>query len=272
MNGHQHTPARRALCESFMMLEAGTWHSMAQSAELSLSLGEESITDFVLLFLRSRHRNTVFVRKFNRRQERKSGADWEWWFTDGTRWFGMLVQAKRLNPVQLTYDHLFHGGKSNHARQANSIIGSAGAAIPHLYPAYCFYNWVPTLSANAQACQCRDGAHLLGFTIADAYGIKRLILDGTNQYTHVARVARPVHCLVCCPNHASDSVADSAHAKVNDLRGLGEIGRIQTERVPEPVGDPPEYVRGVVGQDASRESAPPRPGLAGIVVFNVPKE
>lgn len=255
-----------------MMLEAGTWLSMERAAEVALAIGEESITDFVLLFLRDRHRNSVFVRKFNRRQERRTGADWEWWFTDGARWFGMLVQAKRLNPAQLTYDNLFHGRKSNHARQSNSIIATAKAAMPRLYPAYSFYNWVPTLSSNAPACQCRNGAHLLGFTIADAYCVKRLILNGTNHYAHVSQVARPVHCLVCCPNHSASSVADSAHAKVGDLRGLGKIGRIQTERVPEPVRDPPEYVRMTIGQDVVGESAPPRPGLAGVVVFNIPLE
>lgn len=254
------------------MLETGTWLSMARSAELSLSLGEESLTDFILLFLRDRHRDTVFVRKFNRRQERKVGADWEWWFTDGAQWFGMLVQAKRLNPAQLTYDNLFHGGKSNHARQANAIIGSAAAAGTKLYPAYCFYNWVPSLSANAQACQCRDGAHLLGFTIADAYCIKRLILDGTNDYASVSQVARPVHCLVCCPNHAVGSVAESAQAKVTDLRGLGDLGGIRAADVPESIRNPPDYVRAALGQDTNQETLPPRPGLAGVVVFRIPGE
>ena len=39
----------------------------------------------------------ILVRTYTRWEEsRESGADWAWWWEGETRWFGALVQAKRL--------------------------------------------------------------------------------------------------------------------------------------------------------------------------------
>lgn len=272
MNDHVHHFARNGLCRSFTALGQWTWQSMQDATQYALPIGEESITDFALLFLRQQSPSSVFIRKFTRRQEWRTGADWEWWFTDGARWFGMLVQAKRLNPTQQKYENLLRGKKSNHANQVNALIRRAGAQHPPLYPAYCFYNWLPGVDPNEQVCQCKDGANLLGFTIADAYCIKRMILNGTNQYRDVARVARPIHCLVCCPLHDSDSIAESARDKVRDLRKLGQLSRLRPRSIPETTQDVPDYVRSVsMEQEFGLEpTAPPKPGLAGVIVVSQP--
>lgn len=274
MNGFPVNPERRTLCQSFMHLESWTWQNMEQSDRTGLQVGEESITDFALLFLRTNNPRTVFIRKFTRRQERKTGADWEWWFTDGRRWFAMRVQAKRLNSRTQTYDNLIRGSQANHARQVNDLIRSANGQNPQFYPAYCFYNWLPNVSEGTQACQCHDGAPLLGFTIADAYCIKRLILNGRSSYRDVAQVARPIHCLTCCTLHPDrNSLALGAYNKVRDLRGLTELPRLRPAPIPEPTAEVPGYVLQTFEAEYQAEAVEaPKPGLAGVVVIRIPSE
>jgi Holliday junction resolvase len=55
-------------------------------------MGEETITELLLLELKRRHENEIKIVPFNRRQEARNGADWAWSF-EGKQWLGMRVQA-----------------------------------------------------------------------------------------------------------------------------------------------------------------------------------
>lgn len=63
--------------------------------DVSISYGEESITEQNLLELRRRHWPFTHVRTFNKREESKNGADWEWHVIGRVRTLKMRVQAKR---------------------------------------------------------------------------------------------------------------------------------------------------------------------------------
>ena len=65
-------------------------------ANVSISYGEETITESNLLEIRRRHPKLVRLRTFTKREEGKIGADWEWHIVGRRRTFKMRVQAKRL--------------------------------------------------------------------------------------------------------------------------------------------------------------------------------
>jgi len=56
-----------------------------------VSYGEETITESNLLEIRRRHPELVRVRTFPKREEAKSGADWEWHIVGRRRTFKMRV-------------------------------------------------------------------------------------------------------------------------------------------------------------------------------------
>ena len=62
-----------------------------------LRRGEETITEDLLLNVKKAHPSEVIEYQFNKREKSFTGADWEWWLTDGRLWFGLLIQAKRLD-------------------------------------------------------------------------------------------------------------------------------------------------------------------------------
>lgn len=98
--------------------------------------GEETLTDVLLVECG----DTVRYAKFNKPQEGRTGADWLWWFVDGTsgECFGMLVQAKCLHKepndrwsIDLAY------GKPR-GKQVESLLAAAERfQVPACYVLYC---------------------------------------------------------------------------------------------------------------------------------------
>ncbi|WP_353830091.1 DUF6615 family protein [Mesorhizobium sp.] len=65
-----------------------------------------------------------------------TGADWEWWPTDGRQWLGLLIQAKILNPRSNLYSAIKH--KVAGRPQIDILIDQAAhKGIPAFY---FFYN------------------------------------------------------------------------------------------------------------------------------------
>ncbi len=83
------------ICRAFAFAAAQTWSELRDFSEIE----EPSITDYRLLDLKRMCPDEVQVIKFGKSRESKNGADWEWWFGSGDEWFGMRVQAKKLNLI-----------------------------------------------------------------------------------------------------------------------------------------------------------------------------
>lgn len=85
---------RPEVVRSFTRIREAAETYMDELDELGLGWAEETVTDVAV------HRGHPHVKvvKFNRRQEATVGADYLWWWLDGSSGvcFGMLVQAKRL--------------------------------------------------------------------------------------------------------------------------------------------------------------------------------
>jgi hypothetical protein len=88
----------RALCHTFGIESEKIWTDLGNAILGGVSRGEETITEDLLLNVMNAHPSEVIHYQFNKREETFTGADWEWWLTDGRLWYGLLIQAKRLDP------------------------------------------------------------------------------------------------------------------------------------------------------------------------------
>src|SRR5260370_34369693 len=102
-----HGRLREALEET--LLDRAVWtHARLQAGRsCGVELHEETITQDLVLDI-SAALPTLSVKTFTRRKEARNGADWQWeWWSEGRRWFGLRVQAKRLKKLkngELGYD------------------------------------------------------------------------------------------------------------------------------------------------------------------------
>ena len=110
------------LCHLFAWTAWKTWWDLGDSQRLNISISEESITDMLLLEMLRRTKRIV-CKKFTRHEERKSGADWQWWFISGNRGFPIRIQAKRLYPCG-RYKELKYK-KGSRYDQTNTLLRTA---------------------------------------------------------------------------------------------------------------------------------------------------
>lgn len=189
--------AAPSICNTLDRLATEVWSTIQLAHQQKMSLGEETITDLVLLDLATRHPADVVVHKFSKREEATTGADWEWWFTAGGLWWGMRIQAKILNPATLRYTSLRHRNRKK--LQINALLATAQAR--GLYAAYCFYNyWDPTRFAPTSACVSGRSSPAHGCTLADASYVKRTLLGAkrSDQLFDLLPGSYPWSCPLCC--------------------------------------------------------------------------
>ena len=124
------------ICKTFIRMAEKIWADLAKARSLGISRAEETVTDDFLLDVQASHLREVATFQFHKRHEAITGADWEWWLTDGKKWTGLLIQAKILNPKSNTYSSIKH--KVNGKPQIDIVIDQANyKGIPALY---FFYN------------------------------------------------------------------------------------------------------------------------------------
>lgn len=257
------SPSGSPLCRTFQVLARQIWKDLRDSSKANLLRGEETITDDLLLALARRHPREVKIKQFNKRQEKSTGADWEWWFGDGIRWFGIRTQAKRLDIPNLHYKNITRNIGKTGRKQIDRLIKDAHSN--QCYPAFCFYNyWCESQYDPIWKCgTLAPVRELLGCTVADASAVKHSAKTVT-PLAAVDKVAWPWMCLVCCqgfsppgatlPQRASDFIHQMAE---------------NTDSIPEIADKLPEYVsQSLDKRDLGQGDFADDPELAGVVVIN----
>lgn len=131
-------PLKPAMTATLLRLGDSTSRNLEFShrPNVWVSYGEETITESNLLEIRRRHPELVRVRTFPKREEAKSGADWEWHIVGRRRTFKMRVQAKRVQCNGVL--KVKHKVKSSGRQQRYLLI--AGARAARMKPVYCIYS------------------------------------------------------------------------------------------------------------------------------------
>lgn len=264
MWGLPQVEGQMTLCGTFERLARATWALMRTAAKVRYQPLEETITDTNILKLKSCHRGDIFTIHYNRRQEAKTGADWEWWFTNHSRnqWFGVRIQAKILKLQSRRYEALYY------KNQTGILI--TDAARHGVVPLYCFYCYWPRYPA-IKTCRCGTGpvsSPSYGCSIVDAYTIQGMKARGAgDQLATVMAAAYPWSCLVCYRNARAGADPGSLP---NNVRRFFEVfldmAAPSEGRLPRITEQPPLYVQRSFERDEG-DSMPEDPRLAGVVVI-----
>lgn len=60
---------------------AWAWSKLREARTLDFQVGEESLTDFIVLNIKKWGDGKIAIDTFTRHAESLNGSDWEWWFT-----------------------------------------------------------------------------------------------------------------------------------------------------------------------------------------------
>jgi len=114
---------------------------MVDGRRLGVEQQEETLTESLLLEIIRKSR-TITVHTFSRTEEGRTGADWAWWWEGDRRWFGAIVQAKRLNQRtgQVDFGYRTRPSGSNPAPERHIDLLLEAARDLQLPPLYVLYN------------------------------------------------------------------------------------------------------------------------------------
>ena len=188
--------------DELLIKNAGwTWDKLRESRALEYQLGEESITDFIILNLKKYGAGKLVVKSFTRHAESLNGADWEWWFTGPSgKWLGMRVQAKVISVFSDNYEHLYHTNK--HGAQVDLLINDA--VKKKMVPLYCMYsNWDSKAYMVSRKCKTyKPSVRHYGNSILDPGLVKHFQKTKTKDLASLISHLFPMHCIFCCKGYS----------------------------------------------------------------------
>ncbi|MHB8392099.1 MAG: DUF6615 family protein [Acidobacteriaceae bacterium] len=80
------------LCKTVKKQSLWIWNTLRHGRLHAVKIGEESITDFLVLGLKKASKGAYYVDSFARPKEKVTGADWEFWSTGPTKRTGYAMQ------------------------------------------------------------------------------------------------------------------------------------------------------------------------------------
>lgn len=228
------------LCQVIQKQASWVWNSLRTARAHESKIGEESITDFLVLQLKKQAKGAYFVESFTRPREKITGADWEIWLTGpSSKWLGLRVQAKVISIDARRYPQL-HYRRKDGTYQVDQLVADAkkhGAT-----PLYCLYSYWKGAEAGKVEWPCgafKRNSRLFGASWMGINHVKLLKAAGTDLLKKVAPVLTPFHCLFCCHGYGGRDLPSRARAF---LQGRGHVG----DTMPLLVDQPPYYVSQVL--------------------------
>ena len=192
-----------------------TWGRIKQSRDLRVRLGEETLTDLLILdFIRLMKSRTKLFQS-TKTQESKRGTDLEIRIhAGGNRAAVFAVQAKKLYRSE-RYGALYAKAKSQ-MKILEKYSRSVGAI-----PLYLLYNYVGRhkIQPYWHCCGCPDERQL-GCTLVPSWNIRRAIsMRGHRNFDsiHASCAALPWRCLFDCPQGRSHRLLSAARRSLSFL-------------------------------------------------------
>jgi hypothetical protein len=241
-----HQNPNSSLCDTLDGEGRRIWIELASSYNSGIGRKEETITDDLLVRVHAAHPYEVLTFPFRKHDEAKTGADWEWWLTDGALWFGLLIQAKKLDPASHKYHGIKHVVRSSNTPQIDLLMTQAG--LKGIDPLYFFYNYStsPLASFQWNCGVVPKEIEQFGCTVAHARGVKYLLRQGGAGLPKLSRISVPMKCLVCCSCIASSNAGlpSRGEAVVGALcSGYAEVFEAAPIDHHRPRENPPSYVQ-----------------------------
>jgi hypothetical protein len=202
-----------------------TWDTLRDSRQIGFQVGEESVTDFVILNMKKWGAGKLIVETFTRHQESINGSDWEWWFTGPSgQWLGMRVQAKVLNFSSEKFEHLHYSNKNG--SQVDLLINDAKAN--GLIPLYCMYsNWDTKKYKPSWQCMThKPTARHYGNSILSPFRVKSLQASKETRLSQIINYLQPMHCIFCCNGFGGVDLPERALNYINGTGLLEDVSGI----------------------------------------------
>jgi hypothetical protein len=183
-----------------------TYWILAHVEAFEMTVGEETLTDMNLLYLRSSTDPAQLrISQVNKKTEKKSGADWEWWFSAGPgKWVGLAVQAKKL-------DYKKHRYQNVKLDQCVALIQTAEERRPPLTPIYVFYSAPATNDPpELLGCRCVPASKVREYLSSSSPPPKLMfdfVMKNGTEWSQLAK--RP----------SDESAADAAVRTLTELNG-----------------------------------------------------
>lgn len=228
-----------SVCNAIRDFSELTWYILEGRFITNLSVGEETITDISLIELQKSLGSSTTIKKFTKKQENRTGADWEWWIIERGKAISLRVQAKILS-VDMKYKSLNYIGKSKKA-QIDILIKQA--ATDKCIPIYIFYNYVNTFRTMCCKCGKKIPVENEGVTYSFGRSIESLVGSASRKsydYHEVRPLSDFLVCLFCCNVKSRpliSSIVDK-YKKVTNLNIKEDL--IKEDLIKEKV---PEYVK-----------------------------
>ena len=261
-----------------------TWNRRREAKLAGMPFGEESVTETVLLDLKLTYPGKIWIVPFNKRDEGKNGADWEWCFAneDETRFLPMLVQAKVLDDNEDAYNHIGRTIGNTGVRQIDRLLESArNRKVP---ATYAFYNHLSDESRLPMSCgsliQGSSQSEPWGISIAAAEGVAAILPD--QSFDQISGISKPLHCLFCTGGSNRLPDGGSPEAIYRNMDRFSKSMEDREENPWRPRQSPPDYygiIKELMSLDRISESkfdhrreireklAASNPGIDGIVVL-----
>ncbi len=173
----------------------------------SMRLGEEAITNLLLLDLFEQGSTVLHFTQASRRHESVSGVDFELWIgSESTGWFRFAIQAKKIDPKANTgrYSSLRH--ETPTGNQQIDLLEDY-ARVKQAAPIYFLYNHTADAGAEHWHCCTKEPADItladlqeLGCTMTPSINIRNAIdKRGTRTFDsiHKNEDTLPLKCLLC---------------------------------------------------------------------------
>ncbi|SRR5258706_6911292 len=259
------------LCKTFQDLSRSTWTLLRRGRQQGVQINEETITNLLMLRLQETKSPYLRVKSFSKKQESRTGADWEWWLGSPGSWVGFRLQAKVINFSSDRFEHLYYvppGGVPQYQR----LLDDALHAWPRRIPLYCLYiHWQQSIGYRRTS---RAGCSFLSPLL-----VRSLAPQPKRGLADLYEYTRPWHELVCPQNAPSvrQSLAAGVLSSVRQLyeesRSADPVGVFNPNEGAfqelfldmRPASDVPAYVQQVrVGEQPVIEDDPQ---LEGVTVF-----
>jgi len=277
-----------SLCETFRSRATWTWDLLSRARRVGTQIGEETITDLNILELRTRHPTQIYNKTFNKQEEGKNGADWEWWMTgESAKWIGFRVQAKVLDLESNEFSHLHYRKDSSSPFQCEVLIRKALTGTRRRIPLYCLYMHRKGGMVSPQRCPSFSlNPEGFGCSLLTAFAVRYLRSLSRSKSKRLPQIiphVNPWHCLVCCRGYDDSDLPHRAIAywknvlQVNENRLFtelpdGEQAEVESELVEEQniyremsvSAEPPSYVQRILeGDQVDR----PDPELRSVTII-----
>lgn len=214
-----------------------TWNRLRESRRLHVRLGEETLTDLLVLdFLVSAPSHNIRFIQTTKPKEAVQGTDLEIWVRYGANAADIYaVQAKKLHEGK--YNCL--NARSNNEHQINILEDYARTL--RAIPLYLLFNHVDAknFSNYWHCCQQTMDKRQFGCTLVPSWRIRDAILNRgcrTFSHLHSDQAALPWRCAFACPNNPTawgrirEKAKESRHERFSQNLPYSEEAELRIAR------------------------------------------